>query len=68
MRVKIMSTPKNDFLQVRQDKQMVGAVEWATSQDSDPFALARAKAHVRQGLCGPKPNGEDGGYAHNARV
>lgn len=30
-----------------------GAYEYAKAEKSDPFALARALAHVRQGCAGP---------------
>ena len=35
---------------------------YAAADRSDPFTLARAKAHIRAGICDSKPDGAPGHY------
>ena len=39
-----------------------GAKRYAAFDKSDPFALARALCHIRQGLCGYTEDGREGWY------
>lgn len=39
-----------------------GARNYAAAEKSDPFALDRAMTHIRTGIAGITPNGEDAFY------
>lgn len=42
------------------------AYSYAAADKSDPFALSRAIAHIRQGICDDGPRGEDCRYKADA--
>jgi hypothetical protein len=51
--------PNNKFY----SRMVDGAHNYAAADRSDPFALARAMAHIRSGLCGLKANGDEAIYS-----
>jgi len=50
------------FHQTRLNRMLEGARNYAAGEKSDPFALARAHAHILSGVADVKQNGEDAFY------
>ena len=56
---------KKDAKQLSDARILAGARAYAEFDKSDPFTLARALCHIRQGLCGAVTEGPDkGGAGH----
>jgi hypothetical protein len=52
----------------RQQRLIDGARHYAAWDKSDPFCLARCMLHIRQGIAGLLPNGEDAIYSADPQL
>ncbi|HAX40276.1 MAG TPA: hypothetical protein DCY10_05320 [Clostridiales bacterium] len=50
-------------MDTRTKRMLAGAAAYAAADKSDPFAYARAIAHIKSGVAGVLPNGSDAFYS-----